>query len=229
MWRIVSASSNWCKKKPTFSLLEEDDPHKNDILTHLYDRKKKTVLLRKKQDNISVLFCQAAAVLKLVYSSQANSADATARSAMKEDLPKKKGKSHHCTPGVRKRFRCLCSRTWFWEFPLQKFCRNVCARVMISFIFSSLCKGRSKQIKAKIIRENERQKDRDQEQGQRVVPSAVLVVAHRLVGDLQQVQHHSVGPHVLQQPLLLHATLLAGITQLTEPQQDLNIRHTRPL
>lgn len=41
---------------------------------------------------------------------------------------------------------------------------------------------------------------------------------HLLVGDLQQVQHDSVGPHVLQQPLLLHTTLLTGITQLTEPK-----------
>lgn len=48
--------------------------------------------------------------------------------------------------------------------------------------------------------------------------SAVLAATHRLIGDLQQVQHHSVGPHVLKQPLLLHTTLLTGITQLTEPK-----------
>lgn len=47
---------------------------------------------------------------------------------------------------------------------------------------------------------------------------AVVVITHRLIGDLQQVQHHSMGPHVLQQPLLLHATLLTGETQLAEPQ-----------
>lgn len=54
---------------------------------------------------------------------------------------------------------------------------------------------------------------------------AVSTVAHLLVGDLQEVQHHSVGPHVFKQPLLLHTTLLTGITQLTEPKEDLNIRH----
>lgn len=47
---------------------------------------------------------------------------------------------------------------------------------------------------------------------------AVWAVSHLLVGDLQQVQHDSVGPHVFQQPLLLHTTLLTGITQLTEPK-----------
>lgn len=46
----------------------------------------------------------------------------------------------------------------------------------------------------------------------------VLAAANLLVRDLQQVQHHSVGPHVLQQPLLLHTTLLTGITQLTQPK-----------
>lgn len=46
----------------------------------------------------------------------------------------------------------------------------------------------------------------------------VLAAANLLIRDLQQVQHHSVGPHVLQQPLLLHTTLLTGITQLTEPK-----------
>ena len=51
-------------------------------------------------------------------------------------------------------------------------------------------------------------------------------MTHRLKRDLQQVQHHSVSAHVLQQPLLLHTTLLTGITQLTEPQEDLNITHT---
>lgn len=47
---------------------------------------------------------------------------------------------------------------------------------------------------------------------------AVWAFSHLLVGDLQQVQHDSVGPHVFQQPLLLHTTLLTGITQLTEPK-----------
>ena len=37
------------------------------------------------------------------------------------------------------------------------------------------------------------------------------------------------SPHVLQEPLLLHAALLTGITQLTEPKEDLNIRRTRLL
>lgn len=53
-----------------------------------------------------------------------------------------------------------------------------------------------------------------------------VATANLLVGNLQQVQHHSVGAHVLQQPLLLQATLLTGITQLTEPKQNLKIRHT---
>lgn len=48
-------------------------------------------------------------------------------------------RTYQFTPGVRKRLMCLCRRTWFWEFPLQKFWRNVCARVMTSFIFSSFC------------------------------------------------------------------------------------------
>lgn len=52
-----------------------------------------------------------------------------------------------------------------------------------------------------------------------------LAAANLLVGDLQQVQHHSVGAHVLQQPLLLQAALLTGIAQLAEPKQDLNITH----
>lgn len=52
-----------------------------------------------------------------------------------------------------------------------------------------------------------------------------LAAANLLVGDLQQVQHHSVGTHVLQQPLLLQAALLTGIAQLAEPKQDLNITH----
>lgn len=90
----------------------------------------------------------------------------------------------------------------------------------------TLCKGRSKQVKAKIIRENERPRFHINIECNE---SFVLVGTHRLVGDLQQVQHHSVGPHVLQQPLLLHTTLLAGITQLTEPQQNLNIRQTHLL
>lgn len=47
---------------------------------------------------------------------------------------------------------------------------------------------------------------------------AVLAAYHLFVGDLQQVQHDSVGPHVFQKPLLLHTTLLAGVTQLTEPE-----------
>lgn len=47
---------------------------------------------------------------------------------------------------------------------------------------------------------------------------AVWAVSHLLVGDLQQVQHDSVGPHVFQQPLLLHTTLLTRIAQLTEPE-----------
>lgn len=51
-----------------------------------------------------------------------------------------------------------------------------------------------------------------------------LAATNLLVGDLQQVQHHSVGAHVLQQPLLLQAALLTGITQLAEPKQDLSIR-----
>lgn len=51
-----------------------------------------------------------------------------------------------------------------------------------------------------------------------VIQLAVVVVPHLLVGDLQQVQHYSMGPHVLQKPLLLHTTLLARVTQLTEPQ-----------
>lgn len=42
-----------------------------------------------------------------------------------------------------------------------------------------------------------------------------------LVRDLQQVQHHCVSSHVLQQPLLLHTTLLSRVTQLTETMQDL--------
>lgn len=52
-----------------------------------------------------------------------------------------------------------------------------------------------------------------------------LAATNLLIGDLQQVQHHSVGAHVLQQPLLLQAALLTGITQLAEPKQDLNITH----
>ncbi len=64
---------------------------------------------------------------------------------------------------------------------------------------------------------------------QSVISLAVSVVTDCLIWDLQQVQYHRMGSHVLQQPLLLHATLLAGITQLTEPQQDLNIKHTRRL
>lgn len=44
---------------------------------------------------------------------------------------------------------------------------------------------------------------------------------HCLVRDLQQVQHYGVSSHVLQQPLLLHTTLLSRITQLTETLQDL--------
>lgn len=54
-----------------------------------------------------------------------------------------------------------------------------------------------------------------------------LEVAHRLVGDLQQVQHHGVSPHVLQKPLLLHTTLFIEVTQLAETQQDLHGRQTR--
>lgn len=46
---------------------------------------------------------------------------------------------------------------------------------------------------------------------------------HLLIGDLQQVEHHSVGAHVLQQPLLLHSTLLTGVTQLTQTHKDLQI------
>lgn len=46
-------------------------------------------------------------------------------------------------------------------------------------------------------------------------------MAYLLIRDLQQVQHHCMSSHVLQQPLLLHATLLVAVTQLTEPQQDL--------
>lgn len=53
----------------------------------------------------------------------------------------------------------------------------------------------------------------------------VVLAPHLLVGDLQQVQHHSMSPHVLQKPLLLHTTLLARVTQLTEPHQDLQMRH----
>lgn len=54
-------------------------------------------------------------------------------------------------------------------------------------------------------------------------------VTHLLIGDLQQVQHCSVGPHILKQPLLLHTTLLTGIAQLTESKKDLNIGHTHLL
>lgn len=52
---------------------------------------------------------------------------------------------------------------------------------------------------------------------------------HCLVRDLQQIQHHSVSSHVLQQPLLLHATLLRRVTQLTETLQDLPTNTTELL
>lgn len=48
---------------------------------------------------------------------------------------------------------------------------------------------------------------------------------HLLIWDLEQVQHHSVSSHVLQQPLLLHTNLLSRRAEFTETQQDLC--HTR--
>lgn len=95
---------------------------------------------------------------------------------------------------------------------------------MISFIFSSLCaKGEPKKKQKKTWRTfTEAVGEQDKE-------LAVSAVTDLLVGDLQQVQHHGVSPHVLQEPLLLHAALLTGITQLTEPKEDLNIRRTRLL
>jgi len=48
---------------------------------------------------------------------------------------------------------------------------------------------------------------------------------HILIGDLEQVQYHSVSSHVLQEPLLLHANLLSRRAEFTETQQDLC--HTR--
>lgn len=124
------------------------------------------------------------------------------------------------TPGVRKRFWCLFSRAWFWGFPLQKFCRKVCARVMISFIFSSLCaKAEPKQFRERLVESQKpcHTNTSQKHQVQQVIQLPVLVVTDLLIGDLQQVQHDSMGPHVLQQPLLLHTTLFTGITQLTEP------------
>lgn len=56
---------------------------------------------------------------------------------------------------------------------------------------------------------------------QKIIELAVVYTAYLLIRDLQQVQHHCMSSHVLQQPLLLHATLLVAVTQLTEPQQDL--------
>jgi len=55
---------------------------------------------------------------------------------------------------------------------------------------------------------------------------AAYYFPHLLIGNLQQVQHDSMGSHVLQEPLLLHTTFLTRITQLTEPLQDLKMRHT---
>lgn len=43
------------------------------------------------------------------------------------------------------------------------------------------------------------------------------------VGDLQQVQDHSVSPHVLQQSLQLQPVLLIHATHPTEALQDLII------
>lgn len=67
-------------------------------------------------------------------------ADTPGSSIRKEDKRTRAAWPYQHTPGVRKRFSCLCSRIWFWGFPLQKFCRNVWAKVMISFIFSSFCR-----------------------------------------------------------------------------------------
>lgn len=53
---------------------------------------------------------------------------------------------------------------------------------------------------------------------------------HLLVGDLQELQHHTVSSHVPQQPLLLLLTLLPRTSlldaQLTETQQDLTTHST---
>jgi len=48
-----------------------------------------------------------------------------------------------------------------------------------------------------------------------------LLPTHLLVRDLQQIQHHFVGIHVLQQALLLLAHLLSDPTHLIQPLQDL--------
>lgn len=48
-----------------------------------------------------------------------------------------------------------------------------------------------------------------------------LLPTHLLVRDLQQIQHHFVGIHVLQKALLLLAHLLSNPTHLIQPLQDL--------
>lgn len=48
-----------------------------------------------------------------------------------------------------------------------------------------------------------------------------LLPTHLLIRDLQQIQHHFVGIHVLQKPLLLLAHLLSDPTHLIQPLQDL--------
>lgn len=45
-----------------------------------------------------------------------------------------------CTPGFRNRLRFLCRRAWFSWFPVQNFWRNRWVNLMISCIFTSLCR-----------------------------------------------------------------------------------------
>jgi len=113
-----------------FSRLEEDCLH-NTILIYLYNRKRN-------KDNCSweynIKTYQSPAVRLLLFCTISNNNNVNVEYGQ-------------YTPGVRKRFNCLWSRTWFWWFPLQKFCRNVCARVMTTFIFSSLCANKRKDYK----------------------------------------------------------------------------------
>lgn len=60
-----------------------------------------------------------------------------------------------------------------------------------------------------------------------VLRTSRLLPTHLLVGDLQQVQHHFVGVHVLQQALLLLAHLLPHPAHLVEALQDLGTEGPR--
>lgn len=94
----------------------------------------------------------------------------------------------------------------------------------------NLGKGRTKQIKSQTGRHQEAMLQKRLHaniQREEEPLHSLLWLAHLLIGDLQQVQHHSMGPHVLQQPLLLHTTLLTGKTQLTESQQYLQMKQEK--